>query len=116
MEECLWREMLATTALHREWIASVGRRSAIERLAHLFCELHLRLTRVGLADGMTLPMPVTQPDLADALGQTSVHINRTLKELRISGLVALRSRRLTIRDLDGLMERGLFDPAYLQLS
>ncbi|MDE4913962.1 Crp/Fnr family transcriptional regulator [Methylobacterium sp. 092160098-2] len=116
VEECLWREMLATTALHREWIASVGRRSAIERLAHLFCELHLRLTRVGLADGMTLPMPVTQPDLADALGQTSVHINRTLKELRISGLVALRSRRLTIRDLDGLMERGLFDPAYLQLS
>ncbi len=99
VEECLWREMLATTAIHREWIASVGRRSAIERLAHLFCELHLRLTRVGLADGATLPMPVTQPDLADALGQTSVHINRTLKELRTSGLVALRGRRLTIRDL-----------------
>ena len=56
------------------------------------------------------------PDLADALGQTSVHINRTLKELRTGGLVALRSRRLTIRDLDGLRERGLFDPAYLQLS
>ncbi|MGU3541759.1 Crp/Fnr family transcriptional regulator [Methylobacterium sp. A52T] len=116
VEECLWRELLAATAIHREWIASVGRRSAIERLAHLFCELHLRLTRVGLADGTTLPMPVTQPDLADALGQTSVHINRTLKELRTGGLVALRSRRLTIRDLDGLRERGLFDPAYLQLS
>jgi CRP-like cAMP-binding protein len=114
IEEGLCREMLATTAIHREWIASVGRRSAIERLAHLFCELHLRLTWAGLADGTTLPMPVTQPDLADALGQTSVHINRTLKELRSSGLVILRSRRLTIRDLDGLRERGLFDPAYLQ--
>ena len=113
IEEGLWRETLATTAIHREWIASVGRRSAIERLAHLFCELHLRLTWAGLADGTSLPMPVTQPDLADALGQTSVHINRTLKELRSSGLVALRSRRLTIRDLDGLRERGLFDPAYL---
>ncbi|MGH1573601.1 Crp/Fnr family transcriptional regulator [Methylobacterium sp. P31] len=116
VEECLWREMLSSTAIHREWIASVGRRSAIERLAHLFCELHLRLARVDLTDGNTLPMPVTQPDLADALGQTSVHINRTLKELRISGLIALRSRRLMIRDLDGLMERGLFDPAYLQLA
>ena len=116
IEEGLWREMLTTTAIHREWIASVGRRSAIERLAHLFCELHLRLTWAGLADGTSLPMPVTQPDLADALGQTSVHINRTLKELRSSGLVALRSRRLTIRDLDGLRERGLFDPAYLQTA
>jgi CRP-like cAMP-binding protein len=116
VEECLWREMLATLAIHREWIASVGRRAAIERLAHLFCELHLRLARVGLADGTSMPMPVTQPDLADALGQTSVHINRTLKELRTSGLIALRSRRLTIRDLDGLKERGLFDPAYLQLA
>jgi CRP-like cAMP-binding protein len=116
IEECLWRETLSTVAIHREWIASVGRRSAIERLAHLFCELHLRLARVGLADGTTLPMPVTQPDLADALGQTSVHINRTLKELRTSGLVTLRSRRLAIRDLGALMERGLFDPAYLQLT
>jgi CRP-like cAMP-binding protein len=114
IEEGLWRETLATTAIHREWIASVGRRSAIERLAHLFCELHLRLTWAGLADGTSLPMPVTQPDLADALGQTSVHINRTLKELRTSGLVVLRNRRLTIRDLDGLREQGLFDPAYLQ--
>jgi CRP-like cAMP-binding protein len=55
-----------------------------------------------------------QPDLADALGQTSVHINRTLRELRTSGLIVLRSRRLTIRDVDGLRARGLFDPAYLQ--
>lgn len=116
IEECLWREMLEAVAIHREWIASVGHRSAIERLAHLFCELHLRLARVGLVDGDTLPMPLTQPDLADALGQTSVHINRTLKELRTSGLIALRSRRLTIRDFDGLMARGLFDPAYLHLA
>lgn len=116
IEECLWREMLATTAIHREWTASVGRRSAIERLAHLFCELHLRLARVGLADASTLPMPVTQPDLADALGQTSVHINRTLKALRTGGLIVLRGRRLTIRDPAGLRERGLFDPAYLQLG
>lgn len=116
VEECLWREMRDTTALQREWIASVGRRSAIERLAHLFCELYLRLARVGLAEGNTIPMPITQPDLADALGQTSVHINRTLKALRTGGLIALRGRRLTIHDLDGLMERGLFDPAYLHLA
>lgn len=116
VEECLWREMRDTTALQREWIASVGRRTAIERLAHLFCELYLRLARVGLADGNTIPMPVTQPDLADALGQTSVHINRTLKALRAGGLIALRGRRLTIHDFDGLMKRGLFDPSYLHLA
>ena len=61
-------------------------------------------------------LSVQVANLADALGQTSVHINRTLKELRTSGLVTLRSRRLAIRDLDALMERGLFDPAYLQLA
>ncbi|MDP4024371.1 Crp/Fnr family transcriptional regulator [Methylobacterium sp. NEAU 140] len=113
IEACFRREMLAALALQREWTAGVGRRSAIERLAHLFCELHLRLAAVGLVADATFPMPVTQPDLADALGQTSVHINRTLRELRAAGLIELRGRRLTIRDLPGLKALALFDPAYL---
>ncbi|MBE7245539.1 MAG: Crp/Fnr family transcriptional regulator, partial [Actinomycetospora chiangmaiensis] len=78
----LHREALATAAMQREWTVSLGSRTGIERLAHLFCELHARLAAIGLTDGNTCPMPITQNDLGDAMGQTSVHINRTLQELR----------------------------------
>ena len=110
------REALATAAIQREWTVSLGCRTGIERLAHLFCELHARLAAVGLADGNTCPMPITQGDLADAMGQTSVHINRTLQEMRGLGLITLRSRRLTIHDPAALAQLGLFDPAYLHLT
>jgi CRP-like cAMP-binding protein len=110
------REALATAAIQREWTVSLGSRTGIERLAHLFCELHARLAAIGLADGNTCPMPITQNDLADALGQTSVHINRTLQELRGMGLITLRSRRLTIHDPDGLARLARFDPTYLHFT
>ncbi|MDP4021475.1 Crp/Fnr family transcriptional regulator [Methylobacterium sp. NEAU 140] len=113
LEEAFHREMLAVAAIQREWTVSLGRRSALERLAHLLCELHLRQATIGLADGPSCPMPLTQPDLADALGQTSVHINRTLQDLRRAGLVALRSRRLTLLDPDRLWSLAQFDPTYL---
>ena len=110
------RETLATAAVQREWTVSLGCRTGIERLAHLFCELHARLAAVGLADGNTCPMPITQNDLGDAMGQTSVHINRTLQELRGLGLITLRSRRLTIHDPAALARLGHFDPTYLHLT
>jgi len=109
------REALAAAAIQREWTVSLGRRSGVERLAHLCCELHARLTAVGLAEGMTCPMPLTQPDLADALGQTTVHINRTLQDLRAARLLALTSRRLTILHPERLRRLAKFDPAYLHL-
>ncbi|GJE14355.1 MULTISPECIES: Crp/Fnr family transcriptional regulator [Methylobacterium] len=110
------REALATAAVQREWTVSLGSRTGIERLAHLFCELHARLAAVGLADDTTCPMPITQNDLGDAMGQTSVHINRTLQELRGLGLITLRSRRLTIHDPAALARLGHFDPTYLHLT
>ena len=110
------REALATAAVQREWTVSLGCRTGIERLAHLFCELHARLAAVGLADGNTCPMPITQNDLGDAMGQTSVHINRTLQEMRSMGLITLRSRRLTIHDPAALAQLAQFDPAYLHLT
>lgn len=116
LEEAFQREALAAVAIQREWTVSLGRRSAIERLAHLFCELHRRLLAVGLADAAGCPMPLTQLDLADALGQTSVHINRTLQELRGSGMITLRSRHLTIHDHDGLQRLAIFDPVYLHFT
>ncbi|MBE7199342.1 MAG: Crp/Fnr family transcriptional regulator [Parafilimonas terrae] len=110
------REALATAAVQREWTVSLGSRTGIERLAHLFCELHARLAAVGLAAGDSCPMPITQNDLGDAMGQTSVHINRTLQELRGKGLITLRRRCLTIHDPGALAQLAQFDPAYLHLT
>ncbi|MGH1573640.1 Crp/Fnr family transcriptional regulator [Methylobacterium sp. P31] len=110
------REALAAAAIQREWTVSLGCRTGIERLAHLFCELHARLAAIGLADGDSCPMPVTQNDLGDAMGQTSVHINRTLQELRGLGLITLRGRRLTIHDPAALARLALFDSTYLHLT
>ena len=115
LEEAFRRAALATAAIQQEWTVSLGRRSAIERLAHLLCELHVRLTVIGLAQGPSCPLPLIQTDLADALGQTAVHINRTLKELRNLGLISLRGRCLTIHHRDGLEELAQFDPAYLHV-
>lgn len=116
LDDALHREALASAAIQREWTVSLGCRSGAERLAHLFCELHARLTAVGLADGASCPMPITQIDLAEAMGQTSVHINRTLQELRSAGLITLRGRQLTLHDPDGLAQLAHFDPAYLHLT
>ncbi|MDP4026857.1 Crp/Fnr family transcriptional regulator [Methylobacterium sp. NEAU 140] len=113
LEAAFLHERLTTTAIQHEWTVSLGRRSAIERTAHLLCELHARLEAVGLADAVSCPMPLTQIDLADALGQTPVHINRVLRDLRSQALLILRHRRLTLVDGARLRALALFDPAYL---
>lgn len=112
----LWRETLRTAAIHRAWITGLGRRDARQRLSHLFCELYLRLEAVGLAKLYTMPMPLRQPDLADALGLTSVHMNRTLKTLRTQGLILLHNRHLTIRDWSALQAIAEFSPQYMHLG
>lgn len=112
----LWWETLVTAAIQREWTVNLGQRSGIERLAHLFCELFLRLRAVGLTDGDTCPLPITQDEIADAMGQTSVHVNRTLKEMRGMGLIILKGKRLTILDMGRLQRVALFNPNYLHLD
>ena len=112
----LWWETLVTAAIQREWTVNLGQRSGIERLAHLFCELFLRLRAVGLTDGDTCPLPITQNEIADAMGQTSVHVNRTLQEMRGMGLIILKGKRLTILDMDRLQRVALFNPNYLHLN
>ena len=112
----LWWETLVTAAIQREWTVNLGQRSGIERLAHLFCELFLRLRTVGLTDGDTCPLPITQTEIAEAMGQTSVHVNRTLQEMRSAGLIILKSKRLTIPDMDRLRRVALFNPNYLHLD
>ncbi|EIZ81917.1 Crp/FNR family transcriptional regulator [Methylobacterium sp. GXF4] len=112
----LWREAQVSAAIQRSWLSSLGRRDARGRLAHLFCELYLRLEAVGLAGGDIFPMPLRQTDLADALGLTPVHVNRTLKELRIADLINLQIRKLEILDWPGLRAAGEFNPQYLHLK
>ena len=112
----LWFMTNLDAAIHREWVVSLGRRSALKRTAHLFCELQVRLGIVGLATESGYALPITQTVLAECLGLTSVHVNRVLKELRERGLVAFRSGRVTISDLAGLRGIAEFDPAYLYLD
>lgn len=111
----LWWATLVDEAILREWLSSMGQREAPERMAHLFCELLLRLGLVGFADGNGYDLPLTQIELADVLGMTSVHVNRTLRDLRGNGLAVLKSRRLTIPDVARLKAFCSFDPAYLHL-
>ncbi len=109
-------DALVNTAMQREWMLNLGRRSATERLAHLFCEVFYRLRPIGLLQGNTCEMPLTQTDLADVIGMTPVHVNRVLQVLRRQGLIELRGRRLTIPDLAGLERAALFNPNYLHLG
>jgi CRP-like cAMP-binding protein len=100
-------------AIHREWAALLGRSSAIVRMAYLFCEMNLRLSVSGLSNGNSYELPLTQAELGECLGLTSVHVNRTLQELRRSGLVELERQRLDIIDLEKLKAIAGFDPGYL---
>jgi CRP-like cAMP-binding protein len=112
----LWFLTNLDAALHREWTVSLGRRDAAARLAHLFCELHARLQVVGLADADGYELRLTQVDLAECLGLTPVHINRTLRQLRENGLVEYRNRRVHILDRKGLETVAEFQPDYLYLN
>lgn len=112
----LWFSTLLDSAIHREKILSVGRRSALSRLAHLFCELYIRLEIVGLAGEYRYDLSLTQSDLADASGLTSVHVNRMLKKLRDDDLVTFRGREVIIGDWEALKRTAEFDPTYLYLE
>jgi CRP-like cAMP-binding protein len=115
LAEAFWRETLLNGAIQREWTTNLGRRLAFERVAHLLCEIYERLRPVGLIDGNSCSLPVTQTDLADATGLSVVHLNRTLQELRGSGLILLRERTLTITNLEALKSAALFSPNYLHV-
>lgn len=102
-------------AIFAEHIVNVGRRSALERLAHIILELHRRLLAVGLANGEGFEFPLTQAILADALGLTPVHVSRTLRRLRDQAVIEIGNGRLRICDHARLREIGSFHAAFLHL-
>jgi CRP-like cAMP-binding protein len=116
LAEAFHCETLAGRAIQREWAINLGRRDALERVAHVVCELFERLRVVGLVDGNSFAFPITQMDLADATGLSTVHLNRTLQELRAAGLITLRDRSLTILDFQALATTAMFSPNYLHLG
>lgn len=103
-------------AIHREWALSLGQRSALSRMANLFCELYMRLRLVGRTTGNGYEFPLTQRELSECLGLTVVHANRTLQELRRRGLVEFENRFVKILDRRGLEGVAEFDPTYLYLD
>ena len=111
-----WFTTNLDAAIHREWEVSLGRRTALARVAHLFCELQARLALVGLADGEGYALPLTQTEIAECMGLTPVHVNRTLRELRERRLLEFRSGRVSILDPGALARLAEFDPAYLYLE
>jgi len=106
---------LVENIIQSKWMLSIGRRSALERLAHLLCELSVRLRAAN--DGqISFAFPLTQEQAGDALGLTSVHINRTMQRLRIEGLISSASRTITIRDVAKMRQAAGFDPRYLHIA
>jgi CRP-like cAMP-binding protein len=110
------RDTLVDAALFREWIVNLGSRDAYSRIAHLICEVYLKLKAVELTNGNSFDFPVTQSEIGDATGLSTVHVNRSVMELRKDGLIILEKGRCTIRDLGRLEQAAMFDPTYLHLS
>lgn len=108
-----WLDMLATAAIQREWTANVGLRTARERIAHLLCEIITRMRTVGLADQSSCPLPLTQEEIGETVGLSAVHVNRTLQELRASGLITLKRQQFIIPDVPALRSVAHFDGRYL---
>ena len=115
LTKALWWSTLVDEAVLRSWVVNAGRRDAYARVAHLMCEMHLRLKMIGLVTEDTFDLPMTQEELADATALTPVHINRTLQRLRGDGLIKLGGGSLTVLDVGQLQRVAGFDPTYLHI-
>jgi CRP-like cAMP-binding protein len=114
--KALWRDTLIDASTFREWVVNVGSRDAYSRIAHLICEMFMKLKAVGLSNGNSFEFPITQAEIGDATGLSTVHVNRSIQELRKNGLIILEKSRCTIPDLSRLEEAAMFDPTYLHLT
>ena len=116
LTKALWWGTLVDEAVLRSWVVNNGRRDAYERVAHILCELHLRMKMVGLVSNDRFDLPITQEELADATGLTPVHTNRTLQRLRRQKFIELKARTLTVLNVEALRTAAGFDPTYLHIK
>ena len=113
LARALWRDTLIDISVAREWLLSVGRRDARQRVAHIMCEMAVRTEAAGLREGSKYLWPLTQEELGDAAGLTAVHVNRTVQRLRREGLVGVSYGEVRIVDWPGLQAAGDFRAGYL---
>lgn len=111
-----WRNQLLALSIQRRWTANLGHLGAMERIAHLMCELYFRQQKMGFVEDNVCTFPLTQTQIAEACGLTQVHTNRTIQKLRQRGVIDLRNKRLTVGSLNELRTLGQFDPGYLDLA
>ena len=104
VNQAILTNILVEASIFREWIVNVGRRDARRRIAHLLCEFAIRLDKQGIGAGQDYQLPMSQEQLADAVGLTSVHVNRTLKALEQDGLITRDKRRLSFPRWEALKE------------
>lgn len=112
----LWFATLLDAAIHRAWLFRLGRLDAVGRVSHFLCETNARLFSAGLSDGRRFALPLTQADIAEICGLTTVHVNRVIRVLREDGLCLFRSSVVEIADPAGLAARAQFNPAYLYIE
>ena len=112
----MWWSTMQEEAMLRERIVALGRRRAIARVAYLLCELVWRFNAIGQSNGNTIALPLTQNEIADALGLTPIHVNRVLQKLRHSKLITLEQHRLVLLDVAALSEVAEFNADYLHLG
>ena len=109
----MWVDTLVDSSIFREWVVNVGRRDARTRVCHILCEFSLRLEEAGLAENHRYELPMTQEQLADAVGLTSVHVNRVLRQLGEEGLISRNKRSIVIEDWARMRDVGDFNARYL---
>lgn len=114
--KALWRDCLIDASIFREWVLNVGRRDGKSRIAHMLCEFAARCRAAGLGDGNCFDLPMTQEQIGDATGLTSVHVNRMLKTLRDEGAISRSGRQVTISDWAKLQRIADFDSHYLHAA
>ena len=111
-----WRDTIADASILAKWISALGRRSAKLRLAHLFCELGIRMEQAQLGTRDSYLLPVTQAQLGDVIGVTTVHVNRTFQTLRREGLLHSEGSKIQVLDFERLCSLAEFDARYLLLD
>jgi CRP-like cAMP-binding protein len=112
----LWFSTLLDAAMHREWIFRLGRLDALGRVAHFIAETDCRLAAIGMSDGRSFRLPLTQTDVAEACGLTSIHVSRMLRELRTQGVADFSNQAVSIFDRARLHRLAEFEPGYLYLE
>lgn len=112
----LWLATLVDAAIHRQWLVAAASLRSSAHLAHLLCEIYMRLNAVGAATGHRFALPLLQRELADILGYSPIHVNRAVRDLRDRGLIRWSGADVTILDWKGLATLARFDPTYLDME